>query len=89
MPTNEATKIRLPHGRWDILVYTDGLIEARNGDDWVGTDGLCRMIDMYLRGGGGSDGLAKYLVAEAERRNGGPLADDVAMLLVSGGAGRS
>jgi serine phosphatase RsbU (regulator of sigma subunit) len=86
---NEATKIRLPRGRWDILVYTDGLIEARNGDDWVGIDGLCRMIDIYLRGGGAPDGLAKYLVAEAERSNGGPLADDVAMLLVSGGAGRS
>ena len=70
---------------WGLLVYTDGLIEARDGDDWLGTDGLCRMIDRYLRGGGGSDGLPEYLVAEAERRNGGPLADDVAMLLLSGG----
>ncbi|HEY9483986.1 MAG TPA: hypothetical protein VIR00_13585, partial [Micromonosporaceae bacterium] len=29
-------------------------------------------------------GLPEWLVAEAERRNGGPLADDVAMLLLTG-----
>jgi serine phosphatase RsbU (regulator of sigma subunit) len=83
--TNEATQIRLPGSDWSILVYTDGLIEARDGNNWIGTDGLCRMIDSYLHAGGAPDGLPEHLVAEAERRNGGPLADDVAMLLLSGG----
>lgn len=79
-----ATEVTLPEGPWGILVYTDGLIEARDGDDWVGTDGVCRMIDAYVRGGGPPAGLPEALVAEAEQRNGGPLADDVAMLLLTG-----
>jgi len=83
---NKSTQIELPHAGWNLLVYTDGLIEARDGDDWIGTDGLCRMIDRYLHGGGGLAGLPEHLVAEAERSNGGPLADDVAMLLLSGGS---
>jgi serine phosphatase RsbU (regulator of sigma subunit) len=83
---NKSTQIELPHAGWNLLVYTDGLIEARDGDDWIGTDGLCRMIDRYLHGGGGFAGLPEHLVAEAERSNGGPLADDVAMLLLSGGS---
>lgn len=88
MPDNrpEPVEVALPDDAWAILAYTDGLIEAREGDDWVGTDGLCGMIDTYVRGGGPPDGLPEWLAAEAERRNGGPLADDVAMLLVSGKA---
>jgi serine phosphatase RsbU (regulator of sigma subunit) len=83
---NKPTDIELPAGGWGILAYTDGLIEARIDDDWLGTDGLCRMVEAYTRSGGDPDGLPEWLVAEAERRNGGPLADDVAMLLLTGGA---
>jgi hypothetical protein len=74
----------LPAGSWGILTYTDGLIEARDDGDWLGTDGLCRLIEQYLGAGGLPTGLPEWLVAEAERRNGGPLADDVAMLLLTG-----
>ncbi len=86
---NAANEFALPAGRWDILVYTDGLIEARDGDEWIGTDGVCRMIDAYLSADGVPDGLARHLATEAERSNGGPLADDIAMLLLSGGTGDS
>lgn len=82
-PSN-ATEVALPDEPWGILAYTDGLIEARDGQEWVGTDGLCEMIDTYLGRGDDPDGLPEWLVAEAERRNGGPLADDVAMLLLTG-----
>jgi serine phosphatase RsbU (regulator of sigma subunit) len=81
---NEPTDIALPQGSWGILTYTDGLIEARDNGDWLGTDGLCRMIEEYIAGGGHLAALPEWLVAEAERRNGGPLADDVAMLLLTG-----
>ena len=65
---NKATEIALPHGRWDILVYTDGLIEARERRR-LGRHRRALPHDRRVtwRGGGGSDGLPKYLVAEAER----------------------
>jgi serine phosphatase RsbU (regulator of sigma subunit) len=83
---NEPVDLDLPDGAWGILAYTDGLIEARHGDEWLGTDGLCGMVRAYLADGGDTDELPGWLVAEAERRNGGPLADDVAMLLLTGHA---
>jgi serine phosphatase RsbU (regulator of sigma subunit) len=87
---SNATEITLPDRPWGILAYTDGLIEARDGSEWLGTNGLCQLIDSYMGSGTDSDGLPEWLVAEAERRNGGPLADDVAMLLLTGdGARRS
>jgi serine phosphatase RsbU (regulator of sigma subunit) len=83
---NEPVDTDLPDGAWGILAYTDGLIEARQGDEWLGTDGLCAMVRAYLADGGDTDELPGWLVAEAERCNGGPLADDVAMLLLTGHA---
>jgi serine phosphatase RsbU (regulator of sigma subunit) len=79
---NRPADIVLPDQRWQILVFTDGLIEGRSGDDRLGTDGLCRLIRAYPRTGR-PDRLPEWLVAQAEARNGGPLADDVAMLLLS------
>lgn len=80
-----ATDVCLPDTAWGVLAYTDGLIEAREDGEWIGTAGLCRMIESYLGGGGSSDKLLDFLLADAERRNGGPLADDVAMLLLKAG----
>jgi len=82
--TNRPTDVALPAKSWAILVYTDGLIECRDGDEWLGTDGLCALITTYLRQGGSLGEMPEWLVGEAQRRNGGPLADDVAMLLLSG-----
>jgi serine phosphatase RsbU (regulator of sigma subunit) len=81
---NDPTDVELPAGTWGILTYTDGLIEARDDGDWLGTGGLCQLIEEYIGGGGSLTALPEWLVAEAERRNGGPLADDVAMLLLTG-----
>jgi serine phosphatase RsbU (regulator of sigma subunit) len=81
---NRATEILLPSREWQILVYTDGLIESRDGAERLGIDGLCALIDMFRAAGRPVRDMPEWLVAEAERRNGGPLADDVALLLLSG-----
>ncbi|HKD99051.1 MAG TPA: fused response regulator/phosphatase [Micromonosporaceae bacterium] len=82
---NEPAEITLPDGGWGVLMFTDGLIDGRNGEDWLGSDGLSTLVNGYVAGGGALARLPEWLVAQAEQRNGGPLADDVAMLLVTGG----
>jgi serine phosphatase RsbU (regulator of sigma subunit) len=60
---------------WELLVYTDGLIEGRGPDGGLlGLDGLCDLLD---GSGGELDGDA--LVAQVETLNGGPIVDDVAL----------
>jgi serine phosphatase RsbU (regulator of sigma subunit) len=72
---------------WSLLMYTDGLIEGRvgAGDDRLDVPGLVDLVesarDMPLAD------LPGWLVSRAEDGNGGALADDVAMLLVSAGGG--
>lgn len=68
--------------RWLLVAFTDGLVEGSDGpppERW-GTSGLTR----HLSGedAGGPEDVADLLLAEATRRNGGPLADDVALLVV-------
>ncbi|MGI5211875.1 PP2C family protein-serine/threonine phosphatase [Plantactinospora sp. CA-290183] len=75
---------------WSLLMYTDGLIEGRigEGDDRLDVTGLAEMVaDPGTRDVPLSE-LPGWLVGRAEERNGGPFSDDVAMLLVSRGAGR-
>ncbi|WP_089255061.1 PP2C family protein-serine/threonine phosphatase [Asanoa hainanensis] len=73
---------------WSLLMYTDGLIEGRvgAGDDRLDVPGLVELVEA------GRDvplaDLPGWLVGRAEDGNGGPLADDVAMLLVTSGGGR-
>jgi serine phosphatase RsbU (regulator of sigma subunit) len=69
---------------WALLVYTDGLIEGRVGDGRLGVGGLARLVAAHRRTGAPLADLPAWLVAEAEERNGDPLADDVAMLLLTG-----
>ncbi|MGW0435399.1 PP2C family protein-serine/threonine phosphatase [Micromonospora sp. NPDC003197] len=75
---------------WSLLLYTDGLIEGRvgKGNERLDVPGLSALL-------GAGDAhhvplpqLPGWLVGRAEELNGGPLADDVAMLLVSRGGGR-
>jgi serine phosphatase RsbU (regulator of sigma subunit) len=87
-----TTDIVLPGGDWSLLVYTDGLIEGRNGDDGaddrLGVDGLCALLSGYRDSVITPSELPPWLFAQAQERNGEPLADDVAMLLYNaGGAG--
>lgn len=86
-PHRTATTVPLDPAGWSLLLYTDGLIEGRTAgqDRRLEVDGLCRLL-------GSPDGrrvpradLAAWLVERAEQANGGPLADDVAMLVVGPG----
>jgi serine phosphatase RsbU (regulator of sigma subunit) len=86
----------LPEPRWQavpvplepgatLLLYTDGLIEgwsSPGATTRMGVDGLLPIIDDFHRVGTTADGLLDGLLAEAQRRNGGPLTDDIALCLV-------
>jgi serine phosphatase RsbU (regulator of sigma subunit) len=73
---------------WSLLMYTDGLIEGRvgAGDERLDVPGLVTLVEA-------ADGtpladLPAWLAGHAEEANGGALADDIAMLLISSGGGR-
>jgi serine phosphatase RsbU (regulator of sigma subunit) len=71
---------------WALLMYTDGLIEgwsAEEGDDRLGVDGLCEILTGAVRSGLRGPDLPGWLVAAVQERNGGPMADDVAVVLIS------
>jgi serine phosphatase RsbU (regulator of sigma subunit) len=81
-----AIPVALPVG-WQLLLYTDGLIEGRvnGGDERLGTE---RLVQLAAEGAAGADGepgqaLIDRLIATAEQLNGGDLADDVAVLVLA------
>jgi serine phosphatase RsbU (regulator of sigma subunit) len=82
-------ELSLPERDWAVLLYTDGLIEGRvdEDDNRLGVDGLIELVRGYRRRGAPLADLPDWLVGQAEERNGGALADDVAMLLLTKGAG--
>ncbi|MEU8084480.1 fused response regulator/phosphatase [Micromonospora sp. NPDC049101] len=75
---------------WSLLMYTDGLIEGRVGvgNERLDVPGLSGLLDEPANREVSLPALPAWLVGRAEQINGGPLADDVAMLLVSRGGGR-
>lgn len=80
-----ASRVQLGGADWSLLMYTDGLIEGRTGDgdrrlDVTGLRAL--IMSPQARNVARAD-LAAWLVARAEEANDGPLADDVAMLMLS------
>ncbi|MFV2017723.1 PP2C family protein-serine/threonine phosphatase [Micromonospora sp. LOL_023] len=85
-----AFDVELDTDEWSLLMYTDGLIEGRVGDSDERLDvaGLQRLLSEPAARGVSLPALPGWLVGRAEEINGGPLADDVAMLLVSRGGGR-
>jgi serine phosphatase RsbU (regulator of sigma subunit) len=58
---------------------------AASDADRLGVDGLRELLADPRRSALSRHELPAWLVGEVEQRNGGPLADDVAMLLVTGG----
>jgi serine phosphatase RsbU (regulator of sigma subunit) len=81
-----ATDVPLGDGDWSLLVYTDGLIEGLSpGGDRLGIDGLCHILVTEPAATTPKE-LPAWLVSRAEERNGGPLADDVAVLLLTPGS---
>jgi serine phosphatase RsbU (regulator of sigma subunit) len=70
---------------WGLLLFTDGLVEGRatpGATQRYGVDELVRNLRSLLANETPRAELAPSLVAEAERCHGGPLTDDVAVLLV-------
>jgi serine phosphatase RsbU (regulator of sigma subunit) len=83
-----AYELEFDSDDWSLLMYTDGLIEGRvgAGDERLDVPGLVSLVEAAQ--GVDLPDLPAWLVGRAEDANGGPLADDVAMLLVSSGRGR-
>ncbi|HEX2323619.1 MAG TPA: SpoIIE family protein phosphatase [Streptosporangiaceae bacterium] len=72
---------------WSLMLYTDGLIEGKGGPDGsvLGPEGLLGLITASSPGPsvpGFEDALADTLLKTVERLNGGPMADDVAFIIV-------
>jgi serine phosphatase RsbU (regulator of sigma subunit) len=75
--------VELPAG-WSLLLYTDGLTEAQVGDHaMLGDDRLVALVAEHLPGS-----PLRGLVERVEDLHGGPLRDDVALLLVESRPGR-
>jgi len=83
---SELVTVPLPPG-WELLLATDGLLEGRDGPagDRLGWDGVLGEI-AAINPAAGDDTLPDVLIDRIERRNGGPLTDDVALLLLRGPA---
>jgi serine phosphatase RsbU (regulator of sigma subunit) len=86
-----ATHFGLDTDDWSLLVYTDGLVEGYadpGEDDRLDVTGLCELLTEPQGRQQPVGQLTRWLFDRAEQANGGPLADDVAMLLLSHGRGR-
>ncbi|MBJ7329137.1 MAG: SpoIIE family protein phosphatase [Solirubrobacteraceae bacterium] len=67
-----------------LLLYTDGLIEGRigSGPERLGPEGLVALLSRRLANGERGGALVDAAIDDAEARNGGPLSDDVAALIL-------
>ncbi|WP_417774517.1 PP2C family protein-serine/threonine phosphatase [Streptacidiphilus monticola] len=77
---------RVPLGpEWSLMLYTDGLIEGRIGAGTrrLGQEGLIDLIGDHHGAGLHGETLIDTAVSEVEDLNGGALADDVAVLLLT------
>ncbi|UQU68746.1 fused response regulator/phosphatase [Couchioplanes caeruleus] len=85
-----ATDVEFSGDDWSLLMYTDGLIEGHTGvgNERLDVEGLCGLLAEPVAHDVPLAALPAWLVGRAEQANGGPLADDVAMLLISRGGGR-
>jgi serine phosphatase RsbU (regulator of sigma subunit) len=75
--------IALPRD-WTVMLYTDGLVEGRVGPtpDRLGTEGLLELLAPLHRQAD-LHRIAEKVIGDAERLHGGPLPDDVALILLS------
>ena len=82
-----ASEIPLsPSEQWSLLMYTDGLIEGGAGPDAgpgdrLGVEGLCRVLTGPMRAE--PRDLPGWLTLQAEAHNGGPVQDDIAVLVLT------
>lgn len=89
LPEAEWPRQRVELGEsWDLMMYTDGLIEGRAGPGTtrrLGEDAMAAMVNEQLERGLRCDALLEAAVTAAQERNGGELTDDVAVLLLGRG----
>jgi len=73
--------------RWTVLMYTDGLIEGRVGTERrrLDVDGLIDLVEDALAAGLREDELLEHVINAAQRLNGAPLDDDMAVVALSHG----
>ncbi|GAA3729165.1 PP2C family protein-serine/threonine phosphatase [Streptomyces tremellae] len=74
---------------WNLMIYTDGLIEGREAPGAsrrLGEDAMAAMVNEQLAAGLCCDELIEAALARVEELNGGELTDDVAVLLLGRGA---
>ncbi len=76
--------VELPD-EWTLVVFTDGVIEGRDGQSGGRFEaaGIARVAAESIMEAGGLGELADTIIAAAERANGEPLRDDVALVLLS------
>ena len=69
---------------WSLMLYTDGLIEGRVGQDGerLGQDGMVALVSRRLAEGLTGEELLRATVNEVRDLNGGELTDDVAVVLL-------
>ena len=70
---------------WGLVLYTDGLVEGSSGagtPDRLGSDSVQTHLAELLARETPRLAVGPLLVTEAERRQGGPLTDDVAVLVL-------
>ncbi|MGV9248547.1 PP2C family protein-serine/threonine phosphatase [Streptomyces sp. NPDC003710] len=69
---------------WSLMLYTDGLIEGRVGEDGerLGQDGMVELVRRRLAEGLTGEELLRATVSEVRDLNGGELTDDVAVVLL-------
>jgi serine phosphatase RsbU (regulator of sigma subunit) len=73
--------------RWTVLMYTDGLIEGRVGDDRrrLDVDGLVELVEAAIAGGHRDEALLDHVINAVRDLNGGDLDDDMAVVALSHG----
>ncbi len=70
---------------WGLFLFTDGLVEGRckpGASERLGVEELAARLQRLVDVGAPPEELAPTLVAEAEECHGGPLNDDVAVMLI-------
>jgi serine phosphatase RsbU (regulator of sigma subunit) len=69
---------------WTLLLYTDGLVEGRVGasTDRLGAEGLIELLAPLQRQPD-LHAVVETVIAQAEQLHGGPLPDDVALIVLS------